>query len=302
MQKETLSELVTLTEKYAVKEGINSTDIPRLELHKFSTPIAPIHSLYQPAVCFVLQGKKTMLVGDQLYSYEPNKYLVVALDLPFSGQVVSASTNEPYLALKLDIDIAMLSGIMLELSSEKLNHNVGSAVYVSQLHDELLSAVTRLVRLLDKPKDAPVLAPHVEHEILYWLINGEQGRNLFRIINGDSKIRQITKVINHIKINFKEHFEIKDLLDLASMSQASFFQHFKSVTNMTPIQYQKQLRLQEARRLMFMAHSDISNAGYNVGYDSPSQFSREYSRLFGLPPSKDMAKIRSMSWMEQSFI
>lgn len=287
--------LASLIDRNTGIDGVFSTQIPRLILIRSSTPTEPIHTLHEPAVCFVAQGRKQVMLGEDIYVYGVNQYLTVSVDLPVAGQVIEASKDHPYLCLRLDLDPAMLSALVLEVEADKAaRQSPGPGLSLSETTAELLDAAIRLVGLLDSPRDIPFLAPLAEREILYRLLRGEQAGRLRQIAHAESKLTQINKAIDVIKRHFRQPLKIEDLAARASMSLSSFHQHFKTVTAMSPLQYQKQLRLQEARRLILGQSLDVATAGYNVGYDSPSQFSREYARLFGAPPLRDIARLKTM--------
>lgn len=291
-------ELAGMLTRLCPSDGFYETAIPRLNLARLSEPTEPRHGLYEPALCLIVQGAKKATLGKETYIYDPAHYLVVSVDVPVAGHVFQASPEEPYLGIRLDLDVKGLSDMMLDLN---IRHDASprndKALNINLVTPRLLDAMIRLVSLLDSPGDISYIAPLAEREILYWLINGEQGPLIQQIANGDSRLRRISAAIQHIRERFREPFDISELLDISCMSSAAFFQHFKAVTHMTPLQYQKQLRLQEARSLMFSQDLEVSRAGYEVGYDSPSQFSREYSRMFGLSPSKDMERYRTQEEM-----
>ncbi|WLQ13170.1 AraC family transcriptional regulator [Hahella aquimaris] len=288
-----IKELARLIQRHCPTDGVCASDIPRLSFIRSSSPTEPVLAVHQPAVCIVAQGAKKVISGEKLFKYDAAHYLVVSVDLPIAGQVMEASPEQPYLCVRLDLDLTILSELILDEGSVD-NSATNQSVGVSLVTPRLLEAVIRLVALLnDNPKDISVLAPLAEKEILYWLANGDQGGLLREITNGDSRLRQISKAIQHIKTTFDQPFDMEELLKLTCMSASSFFHHFRAATHMTPLQYQKQLRLLEARRQLLLGDQDICNIGYGVGYDSPSQFSREYARLFGLPPSKDLTRIKN---------
>ncbi|MDX3775343.1 AraC family transcriptional regulator [Chromatiaceae bacterium AAb-1] len=294
---ERASELVRLMQKHYAADGIHQTLIPRLSVIRSSSPTEPVHAVHQPAVCIVVQGAKKVMLGEQIFNYDVARYLVISVDAPISGQITQASPDEPYLCLRLDLDLKILGELLLDMPAPPKQHNstVYRGVGISQASPRLLDAAIRLFSLLDKPDGIAILAPLAEKEIMYWLVKGEQGAALQQLSNADSRLSQISKAIQHIKTTFKQPFNIDELLTLCCMSSASFFQHFKAVTNMTPLQYQKQLRLQEARRLMVLSERDITSAGYEVGYESQSQFNREYHRLFGRSPTEDISEIRELT-------
>lgn len=285
-----LAEAIT---RFADTDGIHDTAIPRLTLIRWSRTGEPIHMLQRPAVCIIAQGRKQVISGEALLTYGPDAYLVAALDVPITGMVTQADPAEPYLCFCLYLDPAILSEIVLTLPARTDVAEGGPALSLHAIAPELADCATRLVMLLGQEQDAAMLAPLVEREMLYRLLTGPQGRQMRAIASPDSRMGQIGRVIGWLKQHFNEPFSADHLAGQAGMSLSSFHQHFKAMTAMSPLQYQKQLRLQEARRLMLSGHIDAADAGFRVGYDSPSQFSREYSRIFGAPPVRDMNRLRA---------
>ncbi|RDJ22141.1 AraC family transcriptional regulator [Bosea caraganae] len=286
--------LADLIARYATSDGTHATAIPRLSLIRMSTPTEPIHALHEPALCIVVQGRKQVMLGDRIYRYGPEQYLVVSVDVPIVGQVTEASPGEPYLCFRLDLDPGVLGALIMEAGLDSgASDNPGAGLCLDPVTPELLSAASRLVTLLAAPRDAPILAPLAEREILYRLLTGSQAPRLREIAHAESKLQQVNRAIGWIKRNYDKPFRIDNVAQEARMSASALHQHFKAVTAMSPLQYQKQLRLQEARRLILGQAMDAATAGHNVGYDSPSQFSREYSRLFGAPPIRDIARMRA---------
>lgn len=290
-----VEELAELISRLCASDGIHQTAIPRLLLIRSGQPTQPLHALHEPALCIVVQGRKQVMLGDRLYNYDRSKYLVVSVDLPVIGQVVEATDEEPYLCLRLDLDPVMLGAVMLEAGLADADAGgAGPGLTLSPVAPELLDAALRLVRLLETPRDIAILAPLAEREILYRLMTGEQAARLRQIATGESRLQQVNRAIGWIKRNYDKAFSVETLAQEARMSPSALHQHFKAVTAMSPLQYQKQLRLQEARRLILGAALDAASAGFRVGYESPSQFSREYRRLFGAPPLRDAARLRSV--------
>ncbi len=288
------SELAELIDRFAPSDGVNATPIARVLLIRASRPTMPLHVLHRPAVCFVAQGRKQVMVGEGIYVYDRAQHLVVSVDVPVVGQILKASPRSPYLCLRLDLDPAILGALMLESGLQAgESRQSGPALGLSATTAELLDAATRLLRLLAAPRDIAVLAPLVEREILYRLLVGEQAARLRQIAFADSRLHQVNRAIGWIKCNFAKPFSIDVVAAEACMSPSALHQHFKSITAMSPLQYQKQLRLQEARRLILSEAADAATAGRAVGYDSPSQFSREYGRLFGAPPRRDIARLKA---------
>lgn len=294
-------ELADLIARNTKGDGVHPTAITRVHLIRSSRPTEPLHALHQPALCIVAQGRKQVMLGETVYVYDRSQYLVVSVDLPIVGQILEADATRPYLCLRLDLDPAMLATLLMEIGSmEPKSRNggsdqpPGSGLALSVVTPELLDAANRLLRLLTTPRDIPILAPMVEREILYRLLSSEQAARLRQIARADSKLHQISRAISWIKRHYTEPFSIEAVAAEARMSPSALHYHFKAVTTMSPLQYQKQLRLQGARRMILSQAVDAATAGYRVGYESPSQFSREYSRLFGAPPMRDIARLKAL--------
>jgi AraC-like DNA-binding protein len=291
------SELASLADRHIVADGIHASAIPRLVLIRASQPSEPIPTVYEPTVCIVAQGRKQTMLANEVYFYDPEKYLVVTVDLPVVGQVIEASPEKPYLCVCLNLDPGQLSALMVELGQNVPRNpqaeGLGLGLSLSPIEPALLNAVVRLLRLLDTPQDIPILAPLIEREILYRLLSGDYSERLRQIALGDSRMVSVSRAITWIKQNYAEPFRIETIAREARLSPSALHHSFKSVTAMSPLQYQKQLRLQEARRLMLAQAMDAATASHHVGYESPSQFSREYSRLFGAPPSRDIARLKN---------
>jgi AraC-like DNA-binding protein len=264
-----------------------------LYLHRASAPTEPIHGVTIPAFCVMAQGSKLVLLGESSYRYDPAHYLLATAELPYAGQIVEASPEQPYLNLRLDLDPTLVGSVMVEADHPAARVQPAvRALDVSPLDAGLLDAVVRLVRLLDAPREARFLAPLVTREIIYRLLLGEQGDRLRQIAVVGGYAHRIAEAIERIRSAFDQPLRIEEIAREAGMSLSSFHHHFKAVTAMSPLQFQKQLRLQEARRLMLGEHLDAASAGYRVGYDDASHFNREYKRLFGAPPLRDAARLR----------
>lgn len=273
-----------------------TTPIPGLFFYHHDNPTEPSFGLYDPSICLVVQGAKTVHIENETFIYDANNYLLTSVHLPTTYQVISASPEEPYLGLVLKFDMKELSQLMIDCNApsphtKQIEHGMAT----SEVTLPLLSPFQRLVSLLDEPESIPILAPTIHKEILYRLLVGEQGARLRMIASAGSRSHQVARTIDWLKGNFSEQLRVEDLADMAHMSASSFHSHFRSMTSLSPLQYQKHLRLQEARRLMLAEHLDATTAAFRVGYESSSQFSREYSRLFGAPPLRDVAKLRQES-------
>ncbi|HEX8360046.1 MAG TPA: AraC family transcriptional regulator [Longimicrobium sp.] len=289
-----LAELVERLGGRTGSDGRHETAIPSLTLYRFSHPTEPAPVLQEPAVYVVVQGRKQVTVGAETYVYDPSQYLAVSVDLPVVGNVFEASPHEPYLCLTLAVDPRELAALIVETGrpAPRDDHD-GRALFVSPLNASLLDAVLRLVRLLDAPADLPVLAPLVRREIDYRLLQSDQFGRLAQMAIGEGRLRRVSGAISWIKEHFAEPMQIEELASRVHMSPSALHAHFKAATALSPIQYQKRLRLQEARRRLLAGAPSADSVAYEVGYASASQFSREYARLFGLPPRRDAEHIRA---------
>jgi AraC-like DNA-binding protein len=274
--------------------GFHQTNIDKLEFARETSVDTKIHGVSEPLLAIVVQGKKEALLGEEAYLYGAAQYLVVSVDLPISGFIIEATPDKPYLGLKLTLDPNELCDIITnqtKLNTSKKENSV-RGFFVSNADTPLLDCALRLTKLLDTPEDIPMLAPMIIREIYYRLLMGEQGEAVRQIATSGSHMQRIAEVIQLIKADFTQPMRVEELAGQANMSPSSFHHHFKKVTSMSPLQYQKQLKLLEARRLMLTENSNAANAAYQVGYESPSQFNREYSRMFGAPPIKDVERLR----------
>jgi len=275
------------------EEGTHETAIPALKLIRSNGNPQPIHSIYNPSLCIVAQGSKLVMLGKESYRYNPSTYLVASVHLPITGRIVEATPEQPYLSLQLDFSTEQIIELLKEFQTEKPSVKGSErGLIVSTTSPSLLGAVLRLVRLLDSLRDIPALAPLIIREILYWILRDEQGAAVLQFAVAGSHAERIAKVIRIIQNDFAKPLRIEALAKAANMSPSSLHAHFKKVTAMSPLQYQKHLRLQEARRLLLSDRPEAANVGFMVGFESPSQFSREYARLFGLPPLKDVKRLR----------
>lgn len=286
-----LDELRDLIERHCRDEG-GATAIPRVSLIRSEVATTPIHAILEPVFCVVAQGRKQAVLGEALFEYGAGKYVVASVDLPISSTVCEASAGKPYLAFALTLVPELLAAMLLDLPASAADTKPPAALAVSPITGELLDAVVRLLRLLDRPRDVPMLAPLAERELLYYLLLGEQGAMLRQIALADSRLSHISRAIEWLRRNYAQPLRIASLARIANMSPSTFHRHFKAVTAMSPLQYQKRIRLQEARYRLLAQQADVTHIGFAVGYESPSQFSREYSRLFGAPPGRDAARLR----------
>jgi AraC-like DNA-binding protein len=293
-------ELATLVTRHTdgKGDGFHKTAIDKLEFQRKSTvsnsTCTPLFGIIEPIFAILVQGKKKAVLGEEIYLYSATQYIVVSIDLPMSAFIVEASPEKPYLGFKLRLDPLQLCDIITSQTSLNISKKENSVrgIFVSTADAPLLDCALRLTKLLDTPQDIPMLAPMIIREIYYRLLMGEQGESVRQIATSGSNMQRIAEVIQLIKADFAQPMRVENLAEQVSMSPSSFYYHFKEVTSMSPLQYQKQLRLLEARRLMLAENSDAANAAYQVGYESPSQFSREYSRMFGAPPIRDIERLR----------
>ncbi len=275
-------------------DGMHDTRIDGLAMMRASEPSQPLPSVYEPCLCVVVQGRKQAQLKDETYVYDPLNYLVVSVTLPVIAQIVEASTERPYLCLRINIDRKLIGELLLQSGPTLVKQRESDrGLYVAKTDIALLDAVVRLVRLLDQPRDANVLAPLVLREIHYRALSGELGARLRELCIVDSQIQRIARAIDVLRERFAEGFSIEELASIAHMSVSSFHHRFKEVTAMSPMQFQKQLRLHEARRLMLIEGIEAAVAAHRVGYESPSQFSREYRRVFGAPPRREIDALRA---------
>ncbi len=287
-------ELAALTAKFSNGEGIFETAVPGLKCIKLSHIDMRLPGVYNPSLCVIVQGSKRVLLEDEVYQYAPSQYLAVSVDLPIIGQVTMAEPNAPYLCLQIDIDPRVMSELMMQVRPDAAaDTGTGRGIFVGQMDDALGDSVLRLARLLENPRDILPLAPMITREIYYRLLNGDHGPTIAQIALSGSNMHRIAGVISRIKNDYDKPLRVEDMADLAGMSVSSFHYHFKEVTAMSPLQYQKRLRLVEARRMMLSDQLDAASTAYRVGYESPSQFSREYSRMFGNPPGRDIESLRA---------
>ena len=286
-----LAEIGSLIARHAAYGSVAA--LPGLRLRKTDRPTEPVTGFYQPAFSLVAQGAKQTMLGGRSLRYRAGQYLVISIDVPIFSCVTQASPQQPYLACSLMLRPAAIATLLLETADHGRDTASTAGLAVSEAPPELLDPMLRLLRLLERPDDLPVLGPLLEREILWRLLRGEQGTLLRQIGLADSRLSQIARAVQWIRRHYAEALRVEQLAAVAGMSPSSFHRHFRAVTAMSPLQYQKQIRLQEARaRLLASAHN-AADVGYAVGYDSPSQFSREYRRLFGAPPGRDMARLRS---------
>ncbi|OWA37233.1 hypothetical protein B9G55_03955 [Saccharibacillus sp. O16] len=289
-------ELAELLLRHTTNEGPQSTAIPELRLIRQMSPNELIHSTYRPSLCIVAQGAKQVIAGSHRYSYDPFSYLATSVELPIQGRVIEASPEAPYLSLQLyfTADQIMQLGGEDALTDAEGKGKSALGLGVGRMNEPLMDAVLRLVRLLDTPDDIDALAPLIVRELLYRALQGELGGMIRRFAAFGTLSQRIAGAVRRLQAEFDKPLKVEELAAQAHMSESSLYTHFKKVTGLTPIQYQKRIRLQEARRLLLSETREAAEAAYRVGYESPSQFSREYARMFGLPPGADMKRMREV--------
>jgi AraC-like DNA-binding protein len=287
------AELADRVARNTPADGLNNTCVSGLALIRATAPSQPLPSVYHPSLCVVVQGRKRALLGEEVYVYDALHYLVVSMTLPITGQIIDATPQQPYLCLRVDIDPHLVSELLAQLPpSAPLREPATRPLFLARASAPLLDAVLRLARLLDTPEEAPVLAPLALREIHYRVLTGELGERLRHLCEVDGPSQRIARAIELLKQRYADTLRVDELAAAAHMSPSVLHQRFKAVTTMSPLQFQKQLRLQEARRLMLVDGMEAAMAGHRVGYESPSQFSREYRRLFGAPPRREIASVR----------
>lgn len=268
------------------------TSISGLTLHRWEQPTEPTSYMLAPSICLIGQGKKRVFLGEDVFTYDSERFLITAIELPLVAQIIEASPDAPYLGLTLNLDLQVIAEMIVSGQiPEQDDQSQALGIAVSTASESLIDALDRLLALQQTPEDIPVMAPLIKKEIYYRLLSGEQGQRLRRIVSGGSHGHQIARAVDWLKEHFTQPVRIEDLASSVGLSVSAFHHHFRNVTAMSPLQFQKRMRLNEARRLMLTQQLDASSAAFEVGYESPSQFSREYSRQFGSPPLKDIRNL-----------
>ncbi|EHK2923144.1 AraC family transcriptional regulator [Vibrio parahaemolyticus] len=285
--------LAKLIDRWTGNANQYDTPISGLRFSRWTPPTPPTSYTHNPSICLIAQGRKRVLLGEESFIYDANHFLISSVDLPIIANIIEASEEQPYLGLIMELDLTEISQLIVdsELAFTQ-SKEAQKGIAVGELSESLLDAFVRLAELLDEGQNIKILAPIIKREIFYRLLMSEQGTRLHQIVTAGSHSHQIAKAIDWLKNNFVKPLSVGDLASYTGMSKSSFYTHFRSMTSMTPLQFQKKLRLSEARRLMLTENLDAMAATFKVGYESPSQFSREYSRLFGAPPSKDIKSLR----------
>ncbi|EPA8591796.1 AraC family transcriptional regulator N-terminal domain-containing protein [Vibrio parahaemolyticus] len=285
--------LAKLIDRWTGNANQYDTPISGLRFSRWTTPTPPTSYTHNPSICLIAQGRKRVLLGQESFIYDANHFLISSVDLPIIANIIEASEEQPYLGLIMELDLTEISQLIVDSELAFIqSKEAQKGIAVGELSESLLDAFVRLAELLDEGQNIKILAPTINREIFYRLLMSEQGTRLHQIVTAGSHSHQIAKAIDWLKNNFVKPLSVGDLASYTGMSKSSFYTHFRSMTSMTPLQFQKKLRLSEARRLMLTENLDAMAATFKVGYESPSQFSREYSRLFGAPPSKDIKSLR----------
>ncbi len=299
-----MDDLGAMLRRHAPREGIWPTALPRVWAIRLDHPGGELAHAVQPAaLCVIAQGAKEVRLVEERYVYDAARFMVFTTDLPVSSRVIEATPDRPYLCLRLDFDPAEVAELVARsgppraaqpsaASSEAAAEDTGRGLFVSAVTADMIDASARLMRLLDHPEDHAALAPMAMRELVYRVLRSEQGERLAQVARADSQTQRVHRAIRWLKAHYAQPLRIEALAREAHMSASSLHHHFRALTSMSPLQYQKQLRLQEARRLLVAEGLEVARAGHAVGYESPSQFSREYSRLYGAPPSRDAARRR----------
>jgi AraC-like DNA-binding protein len=288
-----MSGLASAVGRIAKIDGDHVTSIPELTLHRRHAPTEPLHCIYGLGLGVVAQGDKQVLLGDKVIAFSPGRSMLTTVDLPVVSHVTEANSQKPFLGLLLTLDARAILQLASEMDAPPTRKDVSfRSLSIEPLDAALLDALTRLVRLLDEPTLASRLAPLIRQEITVRLLAGPHGAHLRHLVSAGSPGQQIAKAVAWLKQHFVHAMDVDELASRCHMSPSTFRQHFRAITGVSPLQYQKQLRLQEARQLMLNQSLDAGNAGGRVGYESASQFSREYARLFGQPPQRDIQRMR----------
>ena len=290
-----LRAVLAYTDNHSGTNGICATALPGLHLIRGNRATPLQHQFYEPALIAVLQGSKETILGNTRFAYCAGQYLIMSIGLPVQASITKATDAHPYLALAITLDAEILGDLIREVGCDPAAAAASSrlGLFVGSLDARQMDALTRFAGILASPKAFRVLAPSIVRELFYWTLTGPDGAEIARFARSDSHTQHIAAAIHIMRTEYAESFSIEQLARIADMSPSSFHHHFKQMTSMSPLQYQKQLRLLEARRLMLVSGADATRAAYQVGYESASQFSREYARFFGAPPRRDIAAYRA---------
>ena len=293
MSTQLLSAVTDYIEAHGGGEGFYPLPMEGTHILRSFQQVEANHGLYRPSLCVVVQGGKEFLSGDETFQYGTMQGLIISMDTPACGRIVAASPDKPFIGVTVGFDAAILRDVLNQLDNPpEIPRGEGSTVFVADIDGALADCLTRLVRLTERPEAIPILYPSILREIYFWLLTGPHGGEVCRQALPETHLARISRAIWLLRENYTQSLPVEQLASAAGMSSSSFHHHFKSLTSMTPLQFQKQLRLLEARRLMLSDAFNVTDAAYRVGYESVSQFSREYSRAFGTAPKRDSMGFR----------
>jgi len=293
MTDNTFDELIDIIDRYSKSDGIHATAVNGLYCYKMSKLNIRLPIIYRPSIYVVVQGNKQVLLGNDIFQYRQGEYLAVAVDLPLIGEVTKASKQKPYLCVQIDIDTQLMTELAMKFDANtQKQYEASKGIFVGSTDSKLMDAITRLMRLLNSPEDIPYLSTMLLQEIYYRLLSSSHGESIIQTYLRDNNMQRIAEVIAAMKRDMATPMCIDTLAKSANMSASNFYSQFKKVTGFSPLQYLKRIRLTEARQIMYLDNKDASSTSYMVGYESPSQFSREYARLFGAPPQRDIKKLK----------
>jgi AraC-like DNA-binding protein len=286
-------EIVRYADRYANENGLAATPIQGLHLKCMRRPGIPTRLIYKPLVCLVLQGTKQIMIGTEKHSLSAGQCFVIGLDIPAAGQIVQATQDEPFIAMAIELDIAAIRELATALEPAAAGHAAGPPLFVVNADAAALDCGMRLMQLIDRPAAALLLRTGIMMELHYWLLSGLHGPALRRLALPDGQAQRIASAVKVLRAEYRSSIRVERLAAAAGMSVTTFYRHFKALTSLTPVQFQKQLRLHEARRLMLAHGCAVRHAAFEVGYESVSQFTRDYARLFGAPPRRDIRQGRA---------
>lgn len=293
MNGQQLQKLASIVTQFAPNEGVNETRIPGLECIRFSQIGERLPTVYSPCVCFIVQGQKRVLLRNEVYQYKPGEFLAVSVDVPVIGEVIEGSRESPYLGLKISLEQAALAELVAIADLSVVDaHTSNRAVFIGQSNDKLSDCIRRLTELLLVPDEISVLAPLLQRELYFRLLTSPHAQSIAKLAQMGSHLQRIAQAIRVLRSRYNQAMRVEQLANQVGMSVSSFHAHFKSVTTMSPLQFQKQLRLTEARQILLSEQCEVESVAYRVGYESPSQFNREYVRAFGVTPRRDADQYR----------
>ncbi|WP_258046462.1 AraC family transcriptional regulator [Sphingomonas folli] len=289
-----MSAALDLMEARGGGQGRFDTGMPGVLLVRSFQTIMPVPNIYKPSLCIVFKGAKQIMFGDRTLDYAEMECLVINVEVPAVGRMVGATPATPYVGMTIEFDTAILRELLQQVPAPPRSAAATPSIFVGQVDEQLAECLTRLVRLMSNPGAVPVLSPAMMREIHYWLLTGPYGAEIAKLAAPETHAERVARAIHYVRDHLAEPIRVEQLAAVANMSSSSFHHHFKTMTSMSPVQYQKQLRLVEARRLMLSEAANVAEAAYHVGYESASQFSREYSRSFGIAPKRDVLQFREL--------